>query len=65
MIDDHFSRSVIYLCEHNEDGSYGFILNMLNLKIDEIITENLPTLDIYYGGPVHSTSLFISTNMEI
>ncbi len=60
MIDDHFSRSVIYLCEHNEDGSYGFILNnMLNLKIDEIITDkNLPPLDVYYGGPVHSTSLF-------
>ena len=60
MKDDHFSRSVIYLCEHNEDGSYGFILNnLLNLKLNEIITdENLPELDVFYGGPVHATSLF-------
>jgi putative transcriptional regulator len=60
MNDDHFSRSVIYLCEHNEDGSYGFILNnLLNLKLNEIITdENLPKLDVFYGGPVHATSLF-------
>ena len=60
MNDDHFSRSVIYLCEHNEDGSYGFILNnLLNLKLNEIITdENLPELDVFYGGPVHATSLF-------
>jgi len=60
MNDDHFSRSVIYLCDHNEDGSYGFILNnLLNLKLNEIITDkNLPNLDVFYGGPVHATSLF-------
>ena len=38
MNDDHFSRSVIYICEHNKEGSYGFILNnKLNIKLDEII----------------------------
>ena len=40
MVDDHFSRSVIFICEHNDDGSYGFIINNeLNLKLDEIIPE--------------------------
>ena len=60
MIDDHFSRSVIYLCEHNDDGSYGFILNnKLNLKLNEIITDReLPNVDVFYGGPVHATNLF-------
>jgi putative transcriptional regulator len=60
MMDDHFSRSVIYLCDHNKDGSYGFILNnLLNLKLNDIITdEDLPELDVFYGGPVHATSLF-------
>jgi putative transcriptional regulator len=60
MLDDHFSRSVIYLCEHNNDGSYGFIVNnMLNLKLNDIITdEDLPAVDVFYGGPVHATSLF-------
>lgn len=60
MMDDHFSRSVIYLCDHNKEGSYGFILNnLLNLKLNDIITdEDLPELDVFYGGPVHATSLF-------
>jgi putative transcriptional regulator len=60
MMDDHFSRAVIYLCDHNKDGSYGFILNnLLNLKLNDIITdEDLPELDVFYGGPVHATSLF-------
>lgn len=65
MLDDHFSRSVIYLCDHNKDGSYGFIVNnMLNLKLNDIITdEDLPKLDVFYGGPVHATSLFFIHKM--
>lgn len=49
MLDDHFSRSVIYLCEHNKDGSYGFILNnTLNLKLNDIITDKeLPDIDVF------------------
>jgi putative transcriptional regulator len=60
MTDDHFSRSVIYLCEHNEEGSYGFILNnKLELTLDQIIPDNdLPELDVSYGGPVHASNLF-------
>ena len=60
MVDDHFSRSVIFICEHNDDGSYGFIINNeLNLKLDEIIPEKgLPALDVFYGGPVHASNLF-------
>ena len=27
MDNDYFHRSVILLCEHNEDGSFGFVLN--------------------------------------
>ena len=60
MTDDHFSRAVIYLCEHNEEGSYGFILNnKLELTLDQIIPDNdLPKLDVSYGGPVHASNLF-------
>ena len=60
MIDAHFSRSVIFICEHNLDGSYGFIINNeLNLKLDEIIPDKgLPALDVFYGGPVHASNLF-------
>ncbi len=60
MNDDHFSRSVIYMCEHDKTGSYGFILNNeLNIKLDEIIPEiEIPNINVYYGGPVHSSNLF-------
>jgi len=60
MNDDHFSRSVIYMCEHDKTGSYGFILNnKLNIKLDEIIPEiEIPNINVYYGGPVHSGFLF-------
>ena len=60
MNDDHFSRSVIYMCEHDNTGSYGFILNnKLNIKLDEIIPEiEIPNINVYYGGPVHSRNLF-------
>ena len=60
MNDDHFSRSVIYMCEHDKTGSYGFILNnKLNIKLDEIIPEiEISDINVYYGGPVHSSNLF-------
>jgi putative transcriptional regulator len=60
MNDDHFSRSVIYMCEHDKSGSYGFILNnKLNIKLDEIIPDiQIPNINVYYGGPVHSSNLF-------
>ena len=60
MNDDHFSRAVIYLCEHNHEGSYGFILNnKLELTLDQIIPDkDLPNLDVSYGGPVHASNLF-------
>jgi putative transcriptional regulator len=60
MNDDHFSRSVIYMCEHDKSGSYGFILNnKLHIKLDEIIPDiEIPNINVYYGGPVHSSNLF-------
>jgi len=60
MNDDHFSRSVIYMCEHDKTGSYGFILNnKLHIKLDEIIPDiEIPNINVYYGGPVHSSNLF-------
>lgn len=60
MNDDYFSRSVIFMCEHNDEGSYGFILNnQLDITLDEIVPEiELKNIKVNYGGPVHSSSLF-------
>ena len=38
MQDDHFGRSVILICEHNKEGSYGFILNnKLDVNLEELV----------------------------
>ena len=60
MDDDHFRRSVIFMCEHHNDGSYGFILNnQLDINLDELVPEiEFKSIKIYYGGPVHSSNLF-------
>jgi putative transcriptional regulator len=60
LFDENFSRSVIYLCEHNEEGSFGFILND-TLKLDlHQIARGFPELNatVGYGGPVDKDQLF-------
>jgi putative transcriptional regulator len=52
--DPNFLRSVVFLCEHQEEGSFGFVLsrkyeNTLNELIPELEDHPLP---VYYGGPV-------------
>lgn len=60
MLDDNFTRSVIYLCEHNEDGSFGFILNnTLKMKLHEF-TDTFKNRNgiVGYGGPVDRDQLY-------
>lgn len=57
--DQHFDRTVILLCEHNEEGSFGFVLNKLSLlKVDEVLQEVEPfKADLFVGGPVQQNTL--------
>lgn len=60
MDDNFFKRSVVFLCEHNEDGSFGFVLNnILSVGIGELI-DDLQGCDfeVGFGGPVNSTNLY-------
>ena len=60
LLDPFFKRSVVLLCEHNEDGSLGFILNKyVDLPVDEVV-EGLPQFEgqISLGGPVEKDNLF-------
>lgn len=60
LMDDHFTRSVILLCEHNEEGSFGFILNnTLDLDLHEC-AEGFPDVEVNvgFGGPVDRNQLF-------
>src|SRR5690606_38857089 len=52
--DPNFERTVVLLCEHNEEGSFGFVLNKPSiLKVTEVM-EDLADIDsvVYVGGPV-------------
>jgi len=60
MADEHFKRSVVYLCEHNEDGSFGFVMNnFLDISLSELI-EDIVNQDfkVSFGGPVTPDNLF-------
>lgn len=58
--DKYFGRSVIIVCSHNPEGSFGFVLNQY-LDIDlHKADENFPDIQarISLGGPVGKENLF-------
>lgn len=59
MGDPNFDRSVVLLCEHNEEGSFGFVLNRpASVELSDII-EDVNQFDgtVYVGGPVQHNTL--------
>lgn len=75
MSDPRFSRAVIYLCAHSDDGAMGIIinqhapninfvelLNQLNITSDEDAIHIPPTLqdiEVHVGGPVETSRGFV------
>ena len=60
LMDPNFSRTVVLLTEHNEEGSVGFVLNRpLKMNINEVVPD-FPVFDaqLYVGGPVENNNLF-------
>jgi putative transcriptional regulator len=52
--DPNFLRTVVFLCEHQETGSFGFVLNKrFDQTLDQLVTdlEGHP-VPVYFGGPV-------------
>ena len=42
--DENFMRSVVLLCRHTEEGSFGFVLNKkLDVTVDELLAETEPS----------------------
>ncbi len=57
--DPNFERSIVLLCEHNDEGSIGFILNRLsNTTVDELL-DGIKNFDlpVFIGGPVEQNTL--------
>jgi putative transcriptional regulator len=62
--DVSFTRSVLLLAEHNNEGSIGFILNKpLNYTINDLLPEIESYFKIYNGGPVEQDNLFFIHNI--
>jgi len=60
MGDYYFGRSVVLLVEHNEEGSFGVVLNkIIEAPLNDIL-KGFPPFDskIYLGGPVDNSSSF-------
>ncbi len=57
--DPNFLRTVVFLCEHNDDGSFGFVLNRkLDYSIDELVPELADfKIPVFEGGPVELNTL--------
>ena len=57
--DPNFLRTVIFLCEHRDEGSFGFVLNrQYENTLDELIPElGDYKLPVYYGGPVQQDTI--------
>lgn len=61
MMDSNFERSVILLCEHDEqEGSMGFVLNNRSgLVISDLLPDMEPNdFPVYIGGPVETDALY-------
>ncbi len=68
MADDTFARSVVYLCEHNEKGALGLVINKpIDIKLKNLFQKVELALDraelaeqpVYFGGPVQTERGFV------
>lgn len=69
MEDPYFSRTVVYLCEHNKDGAMGLVINQpVGMKLKELVAqadEEAEVLEsraddiVLAGGPVSQDRGFI------
>jgi putative transcriptional regulator len=57
--DPNFLRTVVFLCDHKEEGSFGFVLNrQFTNTIDQLIPElQEHKLPVFYGGPVQPDTI--------
>ena len=68
MADPNFSRTLTYICEHNEQGALGVVINRpidmtvaalferINLELTVHALQGLP---VFYGGPVQTDRGFV------
>lgn len=57
--DPNFERTIVLLCEHNDEGSFGFVLNKQSLvQISDVMGDLTDfSAPVYMGGPVQQDTL--------
>jgi putative transcriptional regulator len=66
--DPNFARTVVLLCEHQEKGSFGFVINKLfDQSLDELVPEILVNnIPVFFGGPVQMDTIhFVHQQPEL
>ena len=59
LMDSSFNRSIIYLTEHNSEGTVGFILNKpTQFLLKDLVFEIDSSFRVYNGGPVENDNLY-------
>ena len=68
LMDPNFSHGVTYMCEHNEEGALGILINQpLGLYLGDIFmqmginstNQDVKELPVLFGGPIHPDRGFI------
>ena len=68
MVDPYFSRTVTLICEHNDQGAMGIVINRpIEMKLSELFeqialnpaNETLGQAAVHFGGPVHVDRGFV------
>ena len=73
MLDPRFTRTVIYLCAHNEDAAMGLVVNRLigSITFPDLLeqlgienTDSDKDIRVHFGGPVESGRGFVLHSAE-
>ena len=68
MVDPYFAKSLTYICEHNEQGALGVVVNRpIDLSLQALFERINLTLEphelrdvpVYFGGPVQTDRGFV------
>jgi putative transcriptional regulator len=58
LADPNFERTVVLLCEHSTDGSFGFVLNKPSpVKVQDVLQDLPAQQPAFIGGPVQQDTL--------
>ena len=68
MVDPYFAKSLTYICEHNDQGALGVVVNRpIDLSLQALFerinlsfeADDLRDIPVYFGGPVQTDRGFV------